>query len=103
MTSYADLASRYDAALDAVGHGERAREAGRHLPFAVQEGLRESGFGRVGVPVADGGEGGGHVTSGQRTRTPPRCHPRLCASREGPHTGARPGFSRRPCSPRARP
>ena len=62
MTSYADLASRYAAALDAVGHGERAREAGRHLPFAVQEGLRESGFGRVGVPVADGGEGGGVET-----------------------------------------
>lgn len=62
MTRYADLAARYADALDAVGHGERAREVGRHLPFAVQQGLRESGFGRVGVPVADGGEGGGSET-----------------------------------------
>ncbi|GAA3795402.1 acyl-CoA dehydrogenase family protein [Micrococcus endophyticus] len=63
MTSYADLAARFADAFDAVGHGERAREAGRHLPFAVQRGLQEAGFGRVSVPEAAGGDGASHETA----------------------------------------
>ncbi|MCK6095423.1 acyl-CoA dehydrogenase family protein [Micrococcus sp. EYE_162] len=62
MTDYATLAARYAASFDAVGRGERAREVGRHLPFAAQQALRESGFGRVGVPEEFGGEGGGAET-----------------------------------------
>ena len=76
MTDYATLAARYAAPFDAVGRGERAREVGRHLPFAAQQALRESGFGRVGVPEEFGGEGGGGASSspssGSGRARPPR-------------------------------
>ncbi|MCK1799727.1 acyl-CoA dehydrogenase [Micrococcus sp. XM4230A] len=62
MTTYATLAARYADAFDSVAHGERAREAGRHLPFAALGELQAAGFGKVGVPVDAGGEGGGSET-----------------------------------------
>lgn len=63
MSSYAALAARFADAFDAVGHGERAREASRHLPFAALGELRSAGFGLVGVPEALGGAGGGRETT----------------------------------------
>ncbi len=62
MHTYEDLADRFSAAFAAVGRGERAREAGRHLPFAAQQQLREAGLGLVSVPQDAGGEGAGHET-----------------------------------------
>ena len=62
MTTYATLAARYADAFDSVAHGERAREAGRHLPFAALGELQAAGFGKVGVPEDAGGEGGGSET-----------------------------------------
>ena len=62
MTTYATLAARYADAFDSGAHGERAREAGRHLPFAALGELQAAGFGKVGVPEDAGGEGGGSET-----------------------------------------
>ncbi|WP_049158283.1 acyl-CoA dehydrogenase family protein [Micrococcus luteus] len=62
MTTYATLAARYADAFDSVAHGERAREAGRHLPFAALGELQAAGFGKVGVPEDAGGQGGGSET-----------------------------------------
>ena len=62
MTDYAALAHRFADAFAAAGRGERAREAGRHLPFAVQKELAEAGLGLVSVPASVGGDGAGHET-----------------------------------------
>lgn len=59
-STYTDLADRFADLFAAVGKGDRAREAGRHLPFAVQQQLREAGLGMVSVPAEAGGEGAGH-------------------------------------------
>lgn len=59
-SAYTDLADRFAPAFAAAGQGERAREAGRHLPFAVQQQLREAGLGLVSVPADAGGLGAGH-------------------------------------------
>ncbi|MGJ5591261.1 acyl-CoA dehydrogenase family protein [Micrococcus lylae] len=59
-STYTDLADRFADLFAAVGKGDRAREAGRHLPFAVQQQLREAGLGMVSVPAEAGGEGAGN-------------------------------------------
>lgn len=57
--SYASLAARFAPAFAEVGHGEVAREAGRHLPFAAFELLRSQGLGALSVPEGSGGAGAG--------------------------------------------
>lgn len=48
-----DLADRFAAVVELPARGERARGAGRHLPFAALAELTEAGLGQVGVPAAD--------------------------------------------------
>ncbi|MFB9072438.1 acyl-CoA dehydrogenase family protein [Citricoccus parietis] len=54
---YTALSARFAPAFAEVGQGELPREAGRHLPFAAFEQLREQGLGAVSVPESAGGAG----------------------------------------------
>ncbi|NUL46587.1 acyl-CoA dehydrogenase [Cellulosimicrobium funkei] len=57
--SYETLSARFAPAVQEVAQGEIAREAGRHLPFAAFELLRNQGLGAVTVPEESGGDGAG--------------------------------------------
>jgi alkylation response protein AidB-like acyl-CoA dehydrogenase len=58
-STYPDLSARFAPAFAEAAAGEPAREAGRHLPFAAFEQLREQGIGALTVPEAAGGAGAG--------------------------------------------
>lgn len=57
MSAYESLSCRFGPFFAEVARGERAREAGRHLPFAAFELLRAEGIGRITLPRSSGGEG----------------------------------------------
>uniref|UniRef100_UPI0028BF3C81 acyl-CoA dehydrogenase family protein n=1 Tax=Citricoccus sp. TaxID=1978372 RepID=UPI0028BF3C81 len=52
---YTALSARFAPAFAEVAQGELPREAGRHLPFAAFEQLREQGLGSLSVPESAGG------------------------------------------------
>ncbi|XKH57423.1 acyl-CoA dehydrogenase family protein [Citricoccus nitrophenolicus] len=54
---YTTLSDRFAPAFAEVARGELPREAGRHLPFAAFEQLREQGLGALSVPESAGGAG----------------------------------------------
>ncbi|MEW1981102.1 acyl-CoA dehydrogenase family protein [Citricoccus sp. NPDC079358] len=54
---YTTLSDRFAPAFAEVAQGELPREAGRHLPFAAFEQLREQGLGALSVPESAGGAG----------------------------------------------
>lgn len=54
---YTALSARFAPAFAEVAQGELPREAGRHLPFAAFEQLREQGLGALSVPESAGGAG----------------------------------------------
>ncbi|GAA1127935.1 acyl-CoA dehydrogenase family protein [Citricoccus alkalitolerans] len=54
---YTALSDRFAPAFAEVAQGEVPREAGRHLPFAAFEQLREQGLGALSVPETAGGAG----------------------------------------------
>ncbi|NUL45714.1 acyl-CoA dehydrogenase [Cellulosimicrobium funkei] len=56
---YTTLSARFAPAFAEVAQGELPREAGRHLPFAAFEQLREQGLGALSVPKSAGGAGAG--------------------------------------------
>lgn len=56
---YTTLSDRFAPAFAEVAQGELPREAGRHLPFAAFEQLREQGLGALSVPESAGGAGAG--------------------------------------------
>jgi alkylation response protein AidB-like acyl-CoA dehydrogenase len=64
MTSadYEALSQRYAPLFDDIARGERAREAGRHLPLVPLQQLRDHGLGAMTVPVDDGGDGADYET-----------------------------------------
>ena len=64
MTSavYEALSKRYGALFDDIARGERAREAGRHLPLVPLKQLTDQGFGAITVPVEAGGDGADYQT-----------------------------------------
>src|SRR5690625_1190194 len=64
MTSadYETLSQRYAPLFDDIARGERAREAGRHLPLVPLRQLSDHGLGAITVPVNDGGDGAGYET-----------------------------------------
>jgi len=64
MTSavYEALNQRYAALFDDIARGERAREAGRHLPLVPLKQLSDHGLGAITVPVEHGGEGADYET-----------------------------------------
>ena len=64
MTSavYEALSKRYGALFDDIARGERAREAGRHLPLVPLKQLTDQGFGAITVPVDAGGDGADYQT-----------------------------------------
>ena len=59
---HASLSAEFAEVFHAAAQGERAREAGRHLPFVAQQRLQEAGLGKVSVPAEFGGRGAGHET-----------------------------------------
>ena len=65
MTSavYEALNTRYAALFDDIARGERAREAGRHLPLVPLKQLTDQGFGAITVPVDAGGDGADYQTA----------------------------------------
>ena len=64
MTSavYEALSQRYAPLFDDISRGERAREAGRHLPLVPLRQLSDHGLGAVTIPLSDGGEGADYET-----------------------------------------
>ena len=65
MTSanYKALLEQYTPLFDDISRGERAREAGRHLPLVPLRQLSDHGLGALTVPAAAGGEGAGYETT----------------------------------------
>jgi alkylation response protein AidB-like acyl-CoA dehydrogenase len=55
-----DLVTRYTAVFDEVGAEAITRERERRQPYAEVDALRDSGFTRVTLPVAYGGDGATH-------------------------------------------
>lgn len=64
MTSavYDALSQRYASVFADIARGERAREAGRHLPLVPLQQLSDVGLGAITVPNKDGGEGADYET-----------------------------------------
>ncbi|QSR27104.1 acyl-CoA dehydrogenase [Nocardioides aromaticivorans] len=56
-TTDAELSARFGPVFAKIAEGAAEREADRTLPFEQVEWLRESGFGRIRVPVENGGLG----------------------------------------------
>ncbi|MFC7401727.1 acyl-CoA dehydrogenase family protein [Citricoccus sp. GCM10030269] len=56
---YPALTARFLPVFEEVARGEAAREAGRHLPFAALDLLRDQGLGALSVPQDAGGLGAG--------------------------------------------
>lgn len=65
MTSanYEALLEQYTPLFDDILRGERAREAGRHLPLIPLRQLSDHGLGALTVPAEAGGEGAGYETT----------------------------------------
>lgn len=65
MTSagYETLSKRYAPLFEDIARGERAREAGRHLPLVPLRQLSDHGLGALTIPVDEGGEGAGYETA----------------------------------------
>lgn len=63
VASYASLSQRYESLFEEILRGERAREAGRHLPLIPLRKLADHGFGALNVPPEHGGQGAGYQTS----------------------------------------
>lgn len=59
---YEALSERYAALFEDIARGERAREAGRHVPLVPLRQLSEQGLGAVTIPAEDGGEGADYET-----------------------------------------
>lgn len=51
--SYAHFSRQFRQLFDEIGRGDRAREAGRHLPIIPLEQLRDAGLGAITVPRQD--------------------------------------------------
>ena len=51
--SYAHFSRQFRQLFDEIGRGDRAREAGRHLPIIPLEQLRDAGLGAVTVSRQD--------------------------------------------------
>ena len=60
---YETLSSHYAPVFEDISRGERAREAGRHLPLVPLQQLKDQGLGTLTVPAAEGGEGAGYQTA----------------------------------------
>lgn len=59
---YEALSERYTPLFDDIARGERAREAGRHLPLVPLQQLSDHGLGAITIPIQDGGEGADYET-----------------------------------------
>lgn len=62
-TTYEILTEQYAELFEDISRGERAREAGRHLPLVPLRQLADHGLGALTVPVEHGGEGAGYGTT----------------------------------------
>jgi alkylation response protein AidB-like acyl-CoA dehydrogenase len=64
MTSavYETLSAQFAPLFEEIARGERAREAGRHLPLVPLRQLSEHGLGGITIPRTEGGEGAGYET-----------------------------------------
>ncbi|HEY4536554.1 MAG TPA: acyl-CoA dehydrogenase family protein [Enteractinococcus sp.] len=65
MTSalYEAISQRYSTLFADIARGERAREAGRHLPLVPLKQLTDQGFGAITVPAEAGGDGANYQTA----------------------------------------
>lgn len=60
--SYETLSYRYASLFEDISRGERAREAGRHLPLVPLRQLSEHGLGAITIPGQEGGDGADYQT-----------------------------------------
>src|SRR5690625_1697653 len=60
---YENLSQRYAPLFEEIARGERAREAGRHLPLIPLKQLSDHGLGAITIPKTEGGQGAGYQTT----------------------------------------